>query len=185
MVFPSSGSSMDCDVSFSAPSLMSGLILASPFPLPSGHVHLPYSIEDKCTALPYRSHAERNESVLLFAKQSCTLAFPRVLRPVLIIVAHFHEALTTDPAFFTQLADGASFDVVTTAQSVEGQPVPAGLKSLGRQSRPAYDELLSSVKAVIGIGFPYISPTVYSALCADSFRDRRLLLIRTDAKAPR
>lgn len=85
---------------------------------------------------------------------------------MLILIAHFHEALATEPAFFTKLVDGAPFDVITTAQPVEGQPVPAGLKSLGRQTRPAYDELLSSVKAVIGIGFPYISPTVYSALYA-------------------
>ena len=44
----------------------------SPWPLPGQHVHLPYSIEDQCLQLPYKPHEERDDSVLMFAKRSCT-----------------------------------------------------------------------------------------------------------------
>lgn len=61
------------------------------------------------------------------------------------------------------------FKFITTAKVVEDIPLPEGLESLGEMSREDYNVLLGSVKAVVGLGVPTISPTVYYALCVSLF----------------
>lgn len=53
---------------------------------------------------------------------------------------------------------------LSVAEVQEGYPLPPGLVSLGRQSREDYQTLVGSAKALLGIGFPTISPSVYVAL---------------------
>lgn len=58
-----------------------------------------------------------------------------------------------------------SFDLVTTARTEEGHPLPDGLTTLGPQSQAAYSRLLSQSKVLLGVGQPKLSPSVYAALC--------------------
>lgn len=44
-------------------------------------------------------------------------------------------------------------------------PVPEGIVQYGQLTRPAYGKMVSSAKAMLGIGQPAISPSPYTALC--------------------
>jgi hypothetical protein len=52
-----------------------------------------------------------------------------------------------------------------TANEEKGYPLPEGMTTLGGQTREDYEKLVGGVKAVVGIGAPLISPSVYTALC--------------------
>ena len=43
--------------------------------------------------------------------------------------------------------------------------MPEGLETIGRQTRDNYSKLVGSVKVLVGMGNPRISPSVYAALC--------------------
>jgi len=68
-------------------------------------------------------------------------------------------------AFWTELSAEPDFELLTTAKEDEGHSLPDGLTRLGGQTREAYDELVGNVKAIVGMGFPIISPSAYTALC--------------------
>lgn len=53
---------------------------------------------------------------------------------------------------------------MSVAEVQEGNPLPSGVVSLGPQSRENFETLVGSVKALLGIGWPTISPSVYVAL---------------------
>lgn len=120
----------------------------SPFPYP-GHIHLPYSIEKHCLPTPYTPPDERNNSVLLLAKRS----------------SYFNNANAPQKTFYQDLSDDVQVDLLTTANFEEGHDIPDGLITIPATSREGYAELLGSVKALLGIGLPVISPSVYTALC--------------------
>ncbi|KAK4683567.1 hypothetical protein P7C73_g6676, partial [Tremellales sp. Uapishka_1] len=123
--------------------------IATPWPLPGNHTHLPYSIEDYCRPLPVKPHAERDDSVLILAKKS----------------SYFHRHYVSPPSFWTSLARLRTFSLLTTAEiDSTDKPLPAGLEALGQQSRTEYEALVGNVQAMVGIGAPYISPSVYTAL---------------------
>jgi hypothetical protein len=68
-------------------------------------------------------------------------------------------------SFWTELSTDPDFELLTTAKEEEGEALPDGLTKLGPQSREAYDELVGNVKVIVGMGFPVISPSAYTALC--------------------
>ncbi|WVQ78011.1 hypothetical protein IAT38_000092 [Cryptococcus sp. DSM 104549] len=120
--------------------------VATPWPLP-GHVHLPYSIEDHCLKLPATPHDERKDAALVFAKRS----------------SYFHYLWFSPMSFWTDLSK--KIQLIFTATEEEGKPLPEGIASLGKQTREDYVKLVGSVKAMVGMGAPHISPSVYTALC--------------------
>jgi hypothetical protein len=124
-------------------------LICSPWPLP-GHVHLPYSIEEYCLNIPFRPHAQRNNSVLIFAKKS----------------AYFDYHFVPPKHFWTDLSKDPAFNLILTVTEEDGHPLPEGLTTIGTQSRAGYEELVASVKVMLGMGAPAISPSVYSSLCA-------------------
>lgn len=67
MVVPPFGSRVDCNVG-SLDTYVSDD--PRPFPLPGGHIHLPYSIQKVCERVPPVPHEEREDSVLILAKQT-------------------------------------------------------------------------------------------------------------------
>jgi hypothetical protein len=67
--------------------------------------------------------------------------------------------------FWTDLAREPTFDLLSTCDIEDGYPLPDGLDTIGLQSREAYEELVGSVKVMLGMGAPMISPSVYSSLC--------------------
>ncbi|KAJ7210869.1 hypothetical protein GGX14DRAFT_625078 [Mycena pura] len=120
----------------------------TPYDYPN-NTFLPWSIENVCKLSPYTPHEERKDTVLIFAKHT------RIFRDARI-----------KPDFWnSDVVKALPFKFITTARVVDDIPVPEGLNSLGAMSPEDYDVLLGSVKAVVGIGSPNISPTVYSALC--------------------
>jgi alpha-1,3(6)-mannosylglycoprotein beta-1,6-N-acetyl-glucosaminyltransferase len=58
------------------------------------------------------------------------------------------------------------YEVVTVAKEEPEHPIPQGIKSLGLQSKHGFEMLVASSKAMIGIGFPEISPSPFNAICA-------------------
>ncbi|RXK38323.1 hypothetical protein M231_04365 [Tremella mesenterica] len=122
--------------------------IATPWPLP-GHFHLPYSIEDYCLPLKFKPHEERENTVLIFAKRS----------------SYFDRHYIPQRSFWTALAAEPDFEIISTAEVEEGHPMPDGLETLGPQSREAYEALVGNAKVLLGMGAPYVSPSVYTALC--------------------
>ena len=44
------------------------------------------------------------------------------------------------------------------------KPIPQGITAIGFQKRDAYEALVAKSRVMLGIGFPPISPSVYTAL---------------------
>lgn len=66
--------------------------------------------------------------------------------------------------FWTDLAQEPNFTLLSTAEVEEGAPLPDGLNTLRKQTREAYEALVGGSKVLLGMGFPPISPSVYTAL---------------------
>jgi hypothetical protein len=66
--------------------------------------------------------------------------------------------------YWASLADQPDFDILSVADIAEGKQMPDNVKSIGKQGRMAYEKLVGNSKVLLGIGFPAISPSVYSAL---------------------
>lgn len=67
----------------------------------------------------------------------------------------------------SETVHGLEYDFLSTAAENDlgrEMPMPAGLKSIGLQTQSDYSALLGSVRAVVGMGRPRLSPTVFSAL---------------------
>lgn len=116
------------------------------------------SIEKSCMQTPYVDHDKRNDTALVYAKK----------------IEYFYHPHAPELDTWSWLANTSDkihpFDIISTAQNwhnpgEEDFELPLGLESLGSKSRVAYNRLLSKVRALIGIGNPLISPSVYSALC--------------------
>ncbi|WVQ78014.1 hypothetical protein IAT38_000095 [Cryptococcus sp. DSM 104549] len=123
--------------------------IATPWALPN-HTHLPYSIEEECLKLDVVAPEDRRNAAFVYGKRS----------------AYFHYGHVSPPEFWTNLSRENDFDLILTATIEEGQPLPDGLESIGKQSPQAFQELVASVKAMVGVGVPGFSPSVYDALCA-------------------
>jgi hypothetical protein len=67
--------------------------------------------------------------------------------------------------FFSDLAKQANLTLLSAANVDEGHTMPPGIHSLGQQTRDDYERLTGSVKGMLGIGSPLISPSVFTALC--------------------
>lgn len=122
--------------------------IATPWPLPDKHIYLPYTIEKHCALGQVTPWAERHDCVLILAKKS----------------SFFHDGRAPPEDSWATLANG-DFDFVSVAQVEEGKDIPEGITNLGFQTREDYNELVGSSKALLGIGWPAISPSVYTALC--------------------
>ncbi|WOO84825.1 Alpha-1,6-mannosylglycoprotein 6-beta-N-acetylglucosaminyltransferase A [Vanrija pseudolonga] len=116
-----------------------------------GHSYLPLSIEQRCLQAPVVPYTERKDAVLILAKESpyfyhkdyLTSAWPR-------IVADLNDA---------------GVEVWSTAKIVNDKPIPAGIKQLGQLSAAEYARTVGSVKAMLGVGLPEISPSPFVAMC--------------------
>ncbi|WWC69545.1 uncharacterized protein I206_103487 [Kwoniella pini CBS 10737] len=123
--------------------------IATPWPLPGGHFHLPYSVEDYCLKMPIKPHEDRKNAALILAKRS----------------SYFHYPQVSPPQFWTNLSQVPDFDLLSTVEEEEGKPIPDGLVTMGKQSKEDYTALVGSVKALVGMGAPPISPSIYISLC--------------------
>ncbi|TYJ57167.1 hypothetical protein B9479_002082 [Cryptococcus floricola] len=123
--------------------------IATPWPLPAGHHHLPYSIEEECLARPTTPLEERKDAGLILAKRS----------------SYFHYHHVSPPEFWTNLTQNDGVELISVANVEEGKPMPVGLETIGKQTVEDYTKLVGDVKAMVGIGIPVISPSVYAAWC--------------------
>ena len=76
----------------------------------------------------------------------------------------FRDARIKPDSWSSDEVQSLPYKIVTTAKVIDGIPIPEVLVSLGGMTREDYNALLGSVRAVIGLGVPTISPTVYSSL---------------------
>lgn len=77
---------------------------------------------------------------------------------------YFYYPWHSPVSFWTELSSDPAFKLVSTAKIENGKALPAGLTSIGGQSREAYEALVGSAKVMLGIGQPMISPSIYTAL---------------------
>jgi hypothetical protein len=68
------------------------------------------------------------------------------------------------PAFWTNLSHDPDFKLLSVANITKNMSMPDGVETIGIQTRIAYEHLISTVKVLLGMGFPAISPSVWSAL---------------------
>lgn len=68
------------------------------------------------------------------------------------------------PKYWEDLSNQSDFEILSVADVVDGKEMPDTIKSIGKQGRMAYEKLVGNSKVLLGIGFPAISPSVYSAL---------------------
>ncbi|KAL1407717.1 hypothetical protein Q8F55_007150 [Vanrija albida] len=116
-----------------------------------GHSYLPLSIEQRCLQSPVTPHAERENAVLILAKDSAYFSY--------------RDYLTSAwPAIITALT-AAGIEVWSTAKEVPGRPIPDGIKKLGVLTPTEYVATVGRAKALLGIGLPEISPSPYVAMC--------------------
>ncbi|ODO03375.1 hypothetical protein L198_02221 [Cryptococcus wingfieldii CBS 7118] len=123
--------------------------LKDPWPLPAGHHHLPYSMEEECLARPTTPLEERKDAGLILAKRS----------------SYFHYHHVSPPELWTNLTQNDGVELISVANVEEGKPMPVGLETIGKQTVQDYTKLVGDVKAMVGIGIPVISPSVYAAWC--------------------
>lgn len=139
-----------------------------PYAFPN-NTFLPWSIESTCEQIPYVPHEERNETALIYAKSARENLIIVTARAGLALtgIGIFKDARIKPEFWNSTLVQEQEFSFLSTAyrEEQENIDVPAGLDSLGLQTRPAYNALLAPVKAVVGLGVPKTSPTVFSALC--------------------
>jgi hypothetical protein len=110
------------------------------------------SVEQACRALPPTPAEERDDAVLVLAK----LPLYFHLRP-------FQDAIGA----LGRIRDAiAPTKLWTTSKDndIDKYPLPEALTPLGKQAPDAYVRLLGRARALLGVGFPVISPTPYEAL---------------------
>lgn len=77
---------------------------------------------------------------------------------------YFYMNNAPPSTYWAALADQPDFEVLSVADVIDDKQLPDHVRSIGKQNRMAYEELVGKSKVLLGIGFPAISPSVYSAL---------------------
>lgn len=109
--------------------------------------------------IPY---AERKDAVLILAKESRKKPLPSALTPAYF---YYKDYLTSAWPQIVADLNNAGVEVWSTAKVVNDKPIPAGIKQLGQLSAGEYSRTVGSVKAMLGVGLPEISPSPYVAMC--------------------
>lgn len=116
-----------------------------------GHSHIPMSIEQRCLAsAPVPSH-QRQRAALVLSKEASNFHLGR-LEGTLdwhSVVAH---------------AKMADIELWTVAKNETPEEIPPGIEALGPLSKLEYTRRVGSVRAMLGIGAPELSPSPYEAL---------------------
>ncbi|KAF9535474.1 hypothetical protein CPB83DRAFT_14206 [Crepidotus variabilis] len=121
-----------------------------PYQMPEKQFFLGYHYQG-CQSLQYIPFERRQDKMIVLAKKSSY---------------YYGQGHAFDPeSFFVKLKNATKFDVISNAAEEGGFPVPKGLHSQGLLAQDEYDTLLSSAKALLGIGRPMISPTPFASLC--------------------
>lgn len=116
------------------------------------HTHLPLSIERTCLSSPTVPFEQRNASVLILGKLSHYFHKPEAPK--------FEEWGRVVAAMRDE-----GIELWTGAKEEEDMPIPEGLRRLPEMDKVAYGKTLSSVRALLGMGNPQLSPSPFNALC--------------------
>ncbi|KAG7091462.1 hypothetical protein E1B28_010493 [Marasmius oreades] len=119
-----------------------------PYRMPDQHFYLGYHYTG-CQDLPFIPHSERKDQVLILAKRS----------------EYFHRWTFLEPSVWPVIKNKTGYNLISVSNSEEGYPVPEALTLIGPMERHAYDVLLGSAKALLGIGRPRVSPSPFASLC--------------------
>jgi hypothetical protein len=127
----------------------------SPFNYPE-HTYIPYSMERECMKTHFATEA-REDRLFILAKST----------------EYFNEPFTGIPRdFWSTVTDETGLTAYSTAVDdpkliEEGGHVlgvPKGIETLGLVSQGEFEIQLARAKLMLGLGRPYISPSVYSSL---------------------
>lgn len=120
-----------------------------------GHTHIPISIERTCLSSPTTPYDQRDDAVIILAKQS------RYFHGYSINNLRIDVWDTVLPAM-----KDLGFSFWTVAQDENNKDlVPEGIVQFPQMTRAAYGKMVSSAKAMLAIGQPMISPSPYTSLC--------------------
>ncbi|KAF9259260.1 hypothetical protein L218DRAFT_672917 [Marasmius fiardii PR-910] len=120
-----------------------------PYRMPDKHFYLGYHFTG-CQDLPYIPYSERKDQVIILAKRS---------------EYFYRDSVFLRTPVWPDIKNRTGLTLISTSNSEEGYPLPDSLTVIGPMARHAYDEMLGSSKALLGIGRPRLSPSPYASLC--------------------
>lgn len=125
----------------------------TPYAYP-GHTQIAMSVEQACLALPPTPQSETDaaDGVLVLAKL-----------PMYFHLGWFKEALDALGRVRDAIAPTKLWTTVKDL-GIDEYPLPEALTPLGKQDPEAYGRLIGRARALLGVGFPVISPTPYEAM---------------------
>lgn len=99
--------------------------------------------------VPFQPQDERDDHLFVLAKRT----------------SYFSDRDSNVPRkFWPDLKAQTGLWALSVADSDDGKEVPEGVKSIGRVKKEEFEELVGKSKLMLGIGWPPISPSIYSAL---------------------
>lgn len=118
---------------------------------------MPYSIERECSALPSTDFREKKDRVFVLAK----------------LAEYFLDGNTAPPvSLWDDFSDITGLQPISVATDREdgskgwlGYKVPKGVTVVPKMSREEFELEVALSKVMLGIGRPFISPSVYTSLC--------------------
>ncbi|KIK63908.1 hypothetical protein GYMLUDRAFT_83329 [Collybiopsis luxurians FD-317 M1] len=122
-----------------------------PYLMPDHHFYLGYHLKE-CEESSTIAPSERKDQVIILAKRSW----------------YFHRYNFVKFSWWPEIIEktrAAGIEIICLAEEEEGFPIPEGLVTLDPLDRQSYNKLLSTSKALLGIGHPKISPSPYASLC--------------------
>ncbi|CDZ97050.1 hypothetical protein [Phaffia rhodozyma] len=124
----------------------------SPYRMPGNITYIGYNIQN-CTDTLVVPHADRQNAILLLAKKT----------------KYFYLPAAWPLSWYATTRESTGLNIISgaykTAEVGGDVDLPGGIEGVSRMGRVEYEKLLGSVKALVGIGSPPISPSPFNALC--------------------
>lgn len=118
---------------------------------------MPYSIERECSAVPLTPLVEKQDRAFILAKLA-EYFYDERKAPSMSVWHNFQEETSLEPVSVgTDREDGARGWLNFT--------LPDGVTRIGPFNREEFEVEVGKSKVMVGIGRPYISPSVYTSLC--------------------
>ncbi|KAJ7666149.1 hypothetical protein DFH06DRAFT_984681 [Mycena polygramma] len=114
------------------------------------NTYLGYSIEPACALHPFVPHSERKRQAYVLAKE----------------MSYFSAELRAwDPDLFEAAHEAANIEFVSGVRGAATADFPPRLTNLGYMTPSAFYDQLAQSLVLVGVAFPFTSPTPYDALC--------------------
>lgn len=118
---------------------------------------MPYSIERECSATPLVPLEEKTDRVFVLAKLAEYFYDQRKAPPV-ELWSTFEQQTGLEPI-------SVAVDRQDGDKGWLGYKLPPGVTSVPKMTRDEFERQVGMSKVMLGIGRPFISPSVYTSLC--------------------